>query len=46
MHKVSIKFWENINEGFFKVKYLIKLSQYFGNLANAVMRSHNKKFLE
>ena len=46
MHKVSIKFWQNINEGFFKVKYLIKLSQDFGNLAKEVMRSHNKKFLE
>ena len=27
-----------INEGLFKDKYLIKLSQYFGNLAKAVMR--------
>ena len=35
-----------INEGFFKVKYLIKLTQYFGNLAKAVMRPHNKKILE
>ena len=35
-----------INEGLFKVKYLIKLTQYFGNLAKAVMRSHNKKILE
>ena len=32
-----------INEGLFKVKYLIKLTQYFGNLAKAVMRSHKKK---
>ena len=30
---------------FFKVEYLTKLSQYFGNLAKAVMTSHNKKFL-
>ena len=44
-HKVSIKFWQSINEGLFNVEYLTKLSQYFGNLAKAVMRSHNKKFL-
>ena len=43
-HKVSIKFWQSINEGLFKVEYLIKLSQYFGNLAKAGVRSHNKKF--
>ena len=42
---VSIKFWQSINEGFFKVEYPTKLSQNFGNLAKAVMRSHNKKFL-
>ena len=30
---------------FSKLKYLIKLSQYFGNLAKAVMRSHSKKLL-
>ena len=35
-----------INGGLFKVKYLIKLKQYFGNLAKAVMRSYNKKILE
>ena len=35
-----------INEGLFKVQYLIKLTQYFGNLAKALMRSHNKKILE
>ena len=28
-HKVSIKFWQSINEEFFKVEYLTKLSQYF-----------------
>ena len=44
-HKVSIKFWQSINEGLFKVEYLNKFSQYFGNLAKAVMRSHNKKLL-
>ena len=44
-HKVSIRFWQNINKRLFKVKYLIKLSQYFGNLANAFMRSHNKELL-
>ena len=42
-HKVSIKFWQSINEGLFKVEYLNKFSQYFGNVAKAVMRSHNKK---
>ena len=44
-HKVSIKCWQNINEGLFKVKYLVKLIQYFGIVAKAVMRSRNKKFL-
>ena len=34
----------NINEELFKDEYLIKLSQYFGNLAKAVMRSYNKTF--
>ena len=42
---ISIKFQESINEGLFKVEYLAKLCQYFGNLSKAVMRSHNKKFL-
>ena len=42
---MSTKFWQNINEELFKAEYLIKLSQYFGNLAKAVMRSQNKKFL-
>ena len=27
-HKVSIKFWQSINEGLFKVEYLTKLSQF------------------
>ena len=44
MYQVSIKFWLNINEELFKVEYLIELSQYFGNLAKAVTRSHNKTF--
>ena len=43
-HFNFIKF-KNIKEGLFKVEYLIKLSQYFENLAKAVMRSHNNKFL-
>ena len=43
-HKVSIEFWQNINEGLFKVVYLIKLRQHFGNIAKAVMRSHKKFF--
>ena len=43
-YKVSIKFWLNINEERSNVEYLIKLSQYFGNLAKAVMRSHNETF--
>ena len=42
MCKASIKFWQNINQELFKVKYLIKLSQYFGNFAMAAIRSHNK----
>ena len=41
---VSIAFSQNINEEIFKVEYLIKHSQYFGNLAKAVMSSHNKTF--
>ena len=41
----TVRIPDRINEGPFKVKYLIKLSQYFRNLAKAVMRSHNKKFL-
>ena len=42
MYKVSIKSWQNINEELFKVEYLIKLSQYFRNLAEAVIRLYNK----
>ena len=44
-HKGSIKFWQSINEGLFRVEYLTKLSQYFLNIAKAVMRSHSKKNL-
>ena len=33
-----------INEELFKVEYLIKLSQYFRNLAEAVMRLYSKTF--
>ena len=36
---------KSINEELFKVEYLNKFSQYVGNLAKAVMRSHNKKLL-
>ena len=42
MYKVSTKLWQNINEERFKVEYFIKLSQYFGNLAKAVRRSHTQ----
>ena len=35
-----------INDVLFKIKCLVKLSQYFGNLAKVVMRSHNEKILE
>ena len=44
-HKVLIKFWQSINEGLFKAEYLNKFSQYLGNHAKAVMRSHNKMLL-
>ena len=43
-YQVSIKFWLNINEELVKVEHFIKFSQYFGNLAKAVMRSHSKTF--
>ena len=42
--KISIKFWQNINQELFKFEYFIKLSQYFGNFAKAVKRSCNKTF--
>ena len=43
-YKVSVKFLQNINGKPLRVEYLTKLSQYFGNPAKAVMRSHNKTF--
>ena len=36
MYKVSLNLWQNINEELYKVEYLIKHSQYFRNLAEAV----------
>ena len=30
-YKLAIKFWKNTNQELFKIAYLIKLSQYFGN---------------
>ena len=44
LYKVSIKFWQNINEELFKIEYLTELSEYFGNFAKAVMRSNNNTF--
>ena len=42
--KFQLNLWQNINEERFKVEYLIKLSQYFRNLAEAVMRLYSKTF--
>ena len=42
MYKVS-NLWQNINEELFKAEYLIKLSQYFGNLAKAVNKTFFSK---
>ena len=42
--KFQLNLWQNINEELFKVEYLIKLSQYFRNLAEAVMRLYSKTF--
>ena len=42
--KFQLNLWQNINEELFKVEYLIQLSQYFRNLAEAVMRLYNKIF--
>ena len=36
--------FKTINKELFKVEYLIKLSQYFRNLAEAVRRLYNKTF--
>ena len=44
MYKVSIKSLKNINEELFKVECVIKLSQYFRNLAETVIRLYNKTF--
>ena len=41
-----MRFQLNINEELFKVEFLIKLSQYFGNLVKAVIKSHNKNILQ
>ena len=40
-YKVSIEFWQKINQELFKADYLMKLSKYSGNFAKAVKRSHN-----
>ena len=37
----QLNLWQNINE---ELEYLIKLSQYFRNLAEAAMRLYNKTF--
>ena len=42
--KFQLKLLQNINEELFKVEYLIKLSQYFRNRAEAVIRLTNKTF--
>ena len=42
--KVSVEFWQNINQELFKVEYSMKLSKYFGNFAKAVKRSQDKTF--
>ena len=42
--KFQLNLWQDINKELFKVEYLIKLSQYFRNLAEAVMRLYNKTF--
>ena len=45
MYQVSIKSLAKlINEELFRVEYLIKLSQYFRNLAEAAMRLYSKTF--
>ena len=36
--KAPIKVWQNTNQELFKVKYIIKFSQYFGNTAKAVIK--------
>ena len=38
----QLNLWQSINEELFKAEYLIKLSQYFRNLAEAVMILYSK----
>ena len=40
---ISIKLLAKNKLGTFEVEYLIKLSEYFSNLAKTFMRSHNKR---
>ena len=42
--KFQLNIWQNITEELFKVEYLLKLSQYFRNLVEAVMRLYSKTF--
>ena len=40
---VSMELLAKNKLGIFKVKYFLKLSEYFWNLAKTFMRSHNKR---
>ena len=40
----KLNLWQNINQELFKVKNLIKLSQYFRNLVESVMKLYSKTF--
>ena len=40
---VSIKLLAKNKLGTFEIEYLLKLSEYFSNLAKMFMRSHNKR---
>ena len=42
--KFQLNLWQNKNEELFKAEYLIKLSQCFKNLVEAVMRLYSKTF--
>ena len=42
--KFQLNLWQNINKELFKVEYLIKLSQYLRNFAEAVMKLYSKTF--
>ena len=44
--KVSIKFWQSINEGLFKVEYLTELSQYSGKSCKGNHEVTQQKFYE